>query len=66
MIGWTLNTFVSLMTGQAPNAGQTSLYPQEGIYDLFLRLKHELFWPRILVRCAPPPNGIQPIAPVRS
>jgi hypothetical protein len=28
----------------------------ETISDYFLRLKDELFWPRILVRSAPPPD----------
>ena len=29
---------------------------QETISQYFLRLKDELFWPRILVRSAPPPG----------
>ncbi len=38
---------------------------QEGMCDYFARLKDELLWPRILVRHAPPPDEIQPIAPDR-
>jgi hypothetical protein len=38
---------------------------QETVRDYLQRLKDELLWPRILVRKAPPPDEVQPIAPDR-
>jgi hypothetical protein len=41
------------------------VYAKETVREFLLRIKDELFWPRILVRIAPPPNEVQPIAPDR-
>lgn len=45
--------------------GRRDVPVRETLRDLFYRLEHELLWPRILVRHAPPQDGIQPNAPER-
>lgn len=49
-------------------AGETDRrfgYVQESVREYFVRIRDELLWPRILVRYAPPPDEVQPIAPDR-
>lgn len=61
-----LSTIFPMLAGLAPKSGHTSPYAQESAGLSFQQLRDELLWPRIIVRCAPPPDMIQPIAPARS
>jgi len=49
-----LTTVASPLVGRELSPGPHREHLVEGL----LRLKDELFWPRILVRCAPPQDGI--------
>jgi hypothetical protein len=55
MFGW-----INLAATASPSSGPTSPSDQadESFTDYLLRVKDELFWPRIPVRSAPPPDGI--------
>lgn len=59
---WTESSSDS--SGSKVHAQETSrLLPR--LKNEFVRIKDELLWPRILVRHAPPPDEVQPIAPDR-
>jgi len=49
----------------APAFGRRDVPTWETLRDYLYRLEHELLWPRILVRNAPPQDAIQPNAPER-
>ncbi len=57
MIGHTLSMiFPTAAVPPCFSFGSPKDHARESITDYFLRLKDELFWPRILVRSAPPPD----------
>ena len=66
MITQALSFFlpVEAMVGETTSQ-RSSSYTQETIREYFARIRDELLWPRILVRHAPPPDEVQPIAPDR-
>lgn len=61
-----LSSIFPKLAGLAPRFGHASPYAQESAGFSFQQLRDELLWPRVIVRSAPPPDMIQPNAPVRS
>lgn len=55
----------SAASGPKVHAQETVRDVTHRIRNEMMRIKDELLWPRILVRHAPPPDEIQPIAPDR-
>ena len=58
MIAQTLNMLLPTNVWADDPAHGRNAHAQESVRDLFLRIKDELLWPRILVRHAPPPDEI--------
>lgn len=55
-----LGKILPLTTVASPLVGRdfAPVPPGENLVEVLLRLKDELLWPRILVRCAPPQDEI--------
>ncbi len=53
------------ITSGVSSSRRAPVYAQETVREFFARISDELLWPRILVRHAPPPDEVQPIAPDR-
>jgi len=54
---------LGVVAGNTAHPGRTP--EQESLRDIFRRIEHELLWPRILVRYAPPQDDDRPNAPDR-